>query len=208
MKYSISTLALILIAFLPRTSALASGGPLGIDHRVVQDDSGIWQRKYQSDLMTLMIGGEIAGALWQGGETRLGKTFWQSIDASVIGGVSAEAMKVAFSRERPAESDNPNKFFQGGGHRSFPSGEVTAASAIVTPFVAEYRQDHPSIYALELLPAYDMVARVKVWGHWQTDVLAGFALGTAAGIYAHSRQQPLILSALPHGFMVGLRKKF
>ena len=189
-------------------SVLAGGGPLGIDHRVKEDDHGIWQRQYQRDLMTLMIGGEIAGAAWEGGETRLGKTFWQSIDASVLGGVSTELMKVAFSRQRPSETDNPNKFFQGSGHRSFPSGEVTAASAIVTPFVAEYREDYPAIYALEILPTYDMIARVKVRGHWQSDVLAGFTLGTASGVYAHSRTQPLILSALPQGFMVGLRKKF
>lgn len=188
--------------------AFAGGGPLGIDHRVNEDDSGIWKRQYQRDLVEVMIVGEVAGAIWEGGETRLGKTFWQSIDASVIGGVSAEATKIAFSRERPSETDNPNKFFQGGGHRSFPSGEVTAVSAIVTPFVLEDRQDHPSVYALELLPAYDMVARVKVRGHWQSDVLAGFVLGTASGVYAHSRSQPLMLSALPHSFMVGLRKRF
>jgi len=199
---------LAITALLLCNTALAGGGPLGIDHRVPVDDSGIWQRKYQTGLMTLMIGGEIAGAMWEGGETRIGKTFWQSIDASVLGGASAEVLKVAFSRERPSTTDNPNKFFQGNGNRSFPSGEVTAASAIVTPFVAEYRADHPAVYALEILPAYDMVARVKVRGHWQSDVLAGFALGTGWGIYAHSRSQPLILSALPQGFMVGLRKKF
>ncbi len=190
------------------TFALAGGGPLGIDHRVNADDSGIWQRQYQLELIRVLIVGEIAGAVWEGGETRSGKTFWQSIDASVIGGVSAEAMKIAFSRERPANTDNPNKFFQGGGHRSFPSSEVTAVSAIVTPFVLEYRQDSPSVYALELFPVYDAVARVKVRGHWQSDVLAGFALGTASGMYARSRSQPLILSALPHGFTIGLRKRF
>jgi len=208
MKKISGLLAIAIIALVFSGPARAGGGPLGIDHRVTQDDSGIWQRKYQNNLMVLMIGGEIAGALWEGGETRLGRTFWQSIDASVLGGVSAEVLKVTFSRERPSETDNPNNFFSGGGHRSFPSGEVTAASAIVTPFVAEYRHDHPSVYALELLPAYDAVARVKVWGHWQTDVLAGFALGTGFGLYAHSREQPLILTALPDGFMVGLRKKF
>ena len=208
MKYLHTLAALAIIALLLCEPALAGGGPLGIDHRVAEDDSGIWQRKYQRDLMTLMIGGEIAGAVWEGGETRLGKTFWQSIDASALGGVSAEVLKAAFSRERPSTTDNPNKFFQGNGNRSFPSGEVTAASAIVTPFVLEYRADHPAVYALEVLPAYDMVARVKVRGHWQSDVLAGFALGTATGVYAHSRTQPLILSALPQGFMVGLRKKF
>lgn len=200
--------ALAVVALMLCDTALAGGGPLGIDHRVAEDNSGIWQRKYQQDLMALMIGGEIAGAVWEGGETRLGKTFWQSIDASVLGGASAEVLKVAFSRERPSTTDNPNKFFQGNGNRSFPSGEVTAASAIVTPFVLEYRTDHPSVYALEILPVYDMVARVKVRGHWQSDVLAGFALGTGWGIYAHSRPQPLILSALPQGVMVGLQKKF
>ena len=195
-------------AFLLCNTAWAGGGPLGIDHRVPEDDHGIWQRKYQRDLMTLMIGGEIAGAVWEGGETRLGRTFWQSIDASAGGGVSAEVLKVIFSRERPSDTDNPNKFFEGGGNRSFPSGEVTAASSIVTPFVLEYREDHPAVYALEILPVYDMVARVKVRGHWQTDVLAGFALGTGWGFYAHSLSQPFILSVLPHGFTVGLHKKF
>jgi hypothetical protein len=189
-------------------TALANGGPLGIDHRVTQDDSGIWQRKYQQGLMTLMIGGEIVGAAWEGGETRLGKTFWQSIDASVLGGLSAEVLKVVTSRKRPSETDNPKEWFKGDNHRSFPSGEVTTASSIVTPFVAEYREEHPSVYALEILPVYDMMARVKVWGHWQTDVLAGYALGTGWGMYAHGRSQPLILSALPQGFTVGLHKKF
>ncbi len=199
---------LALLSLLCSTFALAGGGPLGIDHHVNEDDSGIWKRQYQRDLIEVMIVGEIAGAIWEGGETRLGKTFWQSIDATVLGGATAEVLKVTFSRERPTETDNPNKFFQGGGHRSFPSGEVTAVSAIVTPFVLEYHQDSPSVYALELLPVYDMVARVKVRGHWQSDVLAGFALGIASGIYAHSQSQPMILTMLPQGFMVGLRKRF
>ena len=60
---------------------------------------------------------------------------------------------------------------------------MTVTSAIITPLVLEYRHDHPAIYALELLPLYDAVARVKVHGHWQSDVVAGFALGTAAGYF-------------------------
>lgn len=58
------------------------------------------------------------------------------------------------------------------------------------------------------MPAYDAIARVKVHAHWQTDALARFPLGTATGYLAHSRDSPVILSALPHGFMVGLRKHF
>ena len=67
---------------------------------------------------------------------------------------------------------------------------------------------YPAVYALELLPVYDAVARMKVQAHWQTDVLAGFAVGTAAGYYAHSRDEPFILNLLPHGFEVGVRYRW
>ena len=188
---------------------LCSGPSLaGIDHVVSRDDSGIWNRSVQQGLIYTLIGGEIAGALWEGGETRLGKTFWQAIDSSALGAVSSEAMKHIFTRSRPDQSPDPHLWFQGGGHYSFPSGEVTAAAAIVTPFVLEYGRDNPAVYALELLPTYQAIARVKVHAHWQTDVLAGFALGTGTGWLAHTRDSPVILSVLPHGFMVGLRKQF
>jgi len=188
---------------------LCSGPSLaGIDHVVSRDDSGIWNRSVQQGLIYTLIGGEIAGALWEGGETRLGKTFWQAIDSSALGAVSSEAMKHIFTRSRPDQSPDPHLWFQRGGHYSFPSGEVTAAAAIVTPFVLEYGRDNPAVYALELLPTYQAIARVKVHAHWQTDVLAGFALGTGTGWLAHTRDSPVILSVLPHGFMVGLRKQF
>jgi PAP2 superfamily protein len=180
----------------------------GIDHVVTYDNSGVWNRDIQQAVVYTLIGGEIAGALWEGGETRLGKTFWQSIDSSALGAISSEAMKHIFTRARPTQTSDPNEWFQGSGHYSFPSGEVTAVAAIVTPFVLEYGQDYPAVYALELLPAYQAIARVKVQAHWQTDVLAGFALGTGTGWLAHTRDSPVILGVLPHGFMVGLRATF
>jgi PAP2 superfamily protein len=180
----------------------------GIDHTVGEDNSGIWKRSNQQALMYALIGGEIAGAVWLGGEDRLGKTFWQAIDSSALGAVTSEAMKHIFTRSRPDQSSDPNLWFQGSNHYSFPSGEVTAGAAIVTPFVLEYGRDYPAVYALELLPAYQAIARVKVRAHWQTDVLAGFALGTGTGWLAHTRDSPVILSVLPHGFMVGLRAQF
>jgi len=180
----------------------------GIDHLVEFDDSGIWKRSNQTALINILIAGEVAGALWEGGDTRLGKTFWQSIDSSAIGALSSEALKHIFTRSRPAQSPDPNLWFQGHGHYSFPSGEVTAVTAIVSPFVFEYAHDHPAVYALELLPLYDAIARVKVHAHWQTDVLAGFALGTGTAYFAHTRESPIILGVLPHGFMLGLKVKF
>ena len=75
--------------------------------------------------------------------------------------------------------------------------------------VCEYRHDQPAVYALELLPIYDGIARVKVHGHWQSDVLFGFALGTTAGYFMHQRTQtPFVLNIMPHSIYVGLSKKF
>jgi undecaprenyl-diphosphatase len=180
----------------------------GFDHRVAVDDSGPWNRNLTKGLEYGLIAGEVAGAVWEGGDTRLGKTFWQAIDASLGGAVAAEAMKRVFSRERPSQTDDPNQWFKGGGHRSFPSGEVTLAASVVGPFVLEYGRDVPAVYALELLPLYDAVARVKQGSHWQTDVIAGWALGTGFAALARLPQTPLVLSVMPHAVFVGLRRSF
>ena len=184
----------------------------GIDHLVPYDDSGIWKRSNQEFVEYGLIAVEVGGALWEGGESRLGKTFWRSIDSSVAAGIVAQVMKVTFSRARPNDSGpggNPNLWFQGHGNQSFPSGEVTEVSSIVTPFMLEYGHDHPGVYALALLPVYDAIARVKVQAHWQTDVLAGFALGTGTAWLIHrSPNSPFILQVMPHGIYVGLKKSF
>jgi membrane-associated phospholipid phosphatase len=187
-------------------ASVSTGG--GIDHVVNFDQSGIWNRNIQKGLQYTLIGGEIAGALWLGGEERLGKTFWQAIDSSALGGISSEAMKHIFTRARPNQGGDPNKWFQGSGHYSFPSGEVTLVTAVVTPFMFEYARDNPAVYALALLPTYDAIARVKSQAHWQTDVLASAGLGTLTGYLAHSRESPFILGVLPNGFMVGIHAKF
>ena len=64
------------------------------------------------------------------------------------------------------------------------------------------------MWALEVLPAYDSMARMKVQGHWQTDVLAGWAIGTAFGMYAHYEPDPLFLSIVPGGVAMGLHVRF
>ncbi len=52
-------------------------------------------------------------------------------------------MKYAFSRARPHQRNNPYASYQGGGHESFPSGEVTLQASFVTPFIANYCRQHP-----------------------------------------------------------------
>jgi len=202
-------------ALLAAAASLLAAAPTcraGIDRLVPYDGSGIWARSNQEFVEYGLIAVTVGGALWEGGETRLGKTFWRSVDSSVAAGIVAQVMKVAFSRVRPRDSGpggNPNLWFQGGGNQSFPSGEVTEVSSIVTPFMLEYGHDHPGVYALALLPVYDAIARVKVQAHWQTDVLAGFALGTGTAWLIHrSPNSPFILKVMPHGIYVGIGKSF
>jgi hypothetical protein len=185
----------------------AGGGPLGIDSRVNRDDQGIWKRSNQTTLEKLIVGGVIAGSLWEGSDSRLGKTFWQSTDSMIVGSAGYLVLNNTLRRLRPSQADDPNQWFKSGGH-SFPSGEVTAISAAITPFVLEYGREGPLVYSLELLPLYDSIARVKSRAHWQTDVLAGWALGSAAGYAAHSRDQPFTVMVLPRGLTVGWKKQF
>lgn len=203
---AIMAFAALLMGLLSSTDVAAAGGPLGIDHRLPYDDSGIWKRSDQLFLAKAVIVTELGGALWLGGEDRLGQTYWRTVDASAATALSVELMKHAFGRERPSQTDDPNQWFKGG--QSFPSGEVALQASFVTPFIAEYSGDHPWVWGLEILPAYDAVARMKTQGHWQSDVLAAWAVGTAWGLYAHGQKTPFFLSLMPHGIVVGLHTTF
>lgn len=185
-----------------------AGGPFGIDHRVGHDVSGIWNPAGYRGVLAALSVGQLGLALWEGGDTRLGDTAWRGIDSELLGAVSAEGLKHLFSRERPAETNDPNGFFSGGSHHSFPSGEAAEAASLVTPYILEYGQDDPAIYGLLALPLWVGTGRIKAQAHWQSDVLAGWALGALTGWYAHDRESPLVLSVLPDGFFVGLKTRF
>lgn len=199
---------LLVCSLLIAPLAHAGGGPLGIDHKLHYDNSGIWKRSTQKDLAYATIITVIGGSFALGDQSKLGDTFWRSLDSLAVSGAGAQALKWTFQRKRPSQTDNPNDFFKGTQYQSFPSGEVAAISGAVTPFIVRYGQDHPAVYALALLPVYDAVARMKTHGHWQTDVLAGAALGVGVGIWASRRKSPLILGWLPGGFSVGYVHRF
>lgn len=199
----------LLLTLVAASGQVAAGGPLLIDHQVAYDNSGIWKRSYQKDLAVLAAAATIGGAVFLDSDSRLGRTFDQSMDAMLFTAATTTAMKYAFSRERPSQNSDPGDFFDGSGYGSFPSGEVGEISAVVTPFIAEYHGDHPAVYALALLPVYDAIARVKTHGHWQSDVLVGAAVGVGWGIYAHHRETPFVVSVLPGGgFLFGYHKAF
>ena len=199
------------VAFLAamRIHAGPAHGPFGIDYKLkMQDRNGIFSRSNQLDLEYGTVAAEAAGALFLGNHNRLGHTFWQAADASVFAGAAAQLLKFTFSRARPYQDRGPNAFFSGHGDQSFPSGEVTLQASFVTPFILDYRHRYPWIWAAELLPLYDAYGRLKSQGHWQSDVLAGWALGTAFGYWATQRRIPLLVEILPRGLSVGFYKRF
>jgi undecaprenyl-diphosphatase len=199
---------LLCLALLASTGAMAASGPLGIDHRLHYDNRGIWNRTDQNALVYGTVATVVGGALAFGDHDKLGDTFWRSVDALAVTAVASEGLKLTFQRERPSQTSDPNRWFAGSHAQSFPSGEVAAISAAVTPFMVNYGPDHPAVYALAVLPVYDAVARMKAHGHWQSDVLVGAALGTGVGLWAAHRNSPLIIGWLPGGFQVGFVHRF
>jgi undecaprenyl-diphosphatase len=189
-------------------AARAGGGLFGIDHELPLDQSGIWGRKEQVGLEYGVIGVEVLGSLWLGNDDPLGHTFWQSVDASVVSGLGAELLKRGFGRARPDQGADPNRWFKGSCCESFPSGEVTLQASFVTPFIANYAKSNPWIWSLEILPVYDAVARMKSQAHWQSDVIAAWALGTGIGYWATTRDTPVSVQILPHGLTVGYSTRF
>jgi undecaprenyl-diphosphatase len=85
---------------------------------------------------------------------------------------------------------------------------VTEQASFVTPFIINYFHDAPWVAALEILPAYDAIARLKSRAHWQSDVIAGWALGTGVGWWATTRETPVFVKILPRGITIGLSKRF
>ncbi len=191
------------LLFLASSPAIA-----GIDHELGYDKDGLYSQNFQTVLEASVIAAEVTGALWLGNDDPLGHTFWQTIDSSSIAGISSTVLKYAFSRARPYQGDNPNLWFQGSCCKSFPSGEVTLQASFVTPFIVNYSAQHPWIWALEILPVWDAYARLKSQAHWQTDVIAGWALGTGVGYWSTTRGTPLSVQILPGGLSVGFSKRF
>lgn len=200
--------SLVIALLLASSCAYGGSGPFGIDHELPLDQNGIWARNYQTGLEYGVVAVEAAGSLWFGNDNELGHTFWQTIDASTISGIGAVILKRGFGRARPSQGNDPNQWFKGSCCESFPSGEVTLQASFVTPFIVNYARQYPWIWSLEALPVYDAIARMKSHGHWQTDVIAGYALGSGVGYWATTRTTPISVQILPRGMSVGFSKRF
>jgi undecaprenyl-diphosphatase len=175
-----------------------------IDYRIEEESSSFWKAHYDIPAITAVMVVGLAG--YEGGKSRLGKTAWKSIDAAVLSTLLTTGFKHLTRRVRPYYTDNPNFWHEKG--RSFPSQHVSGLTALVTPFVLEYQEEYPLVHLLWALPAHQMIGRVKSQAHWQSDVLAGFALGVVSGLVAHHNDTPLLFSITPEALQVGFKHKF
>lgn len=209
-----ATLVLGILLLVPSPSYAAcsgdghTGGIFHLDRCDEYEATGIRSRKNQKLLDTVVLGGTLGVAMWEGTDSRLGRQAWQSLDSIVTAAVATEVMKRVFQRPRPSQSDDPDLWRQGKGHYSFPSGETATMAAFVTPIILNYRDEYPAVWGLTLLPLYMADARMGSQAHWTSDVLAGAAVGVAAGWFATKRQSPLILGLTKDGAFVGLRRRF
>jgi membrane-associated phospholipid phosphatase len=179
-----------------------------VDHRVGYDNSGAWNPDVYRSIATAVTVAQVGAALWEGSESRFGRTLWQGVDAQIIASVTAAVGKRIFTRVRPIDADNPCLWFEGDSNASFPSRESAGMAALVTPYILEYGSEQPAVYALALLPLYIGSARIKNQAHWQTDVLAGWTIGALSGWFAHRQDIPLMIQVLPDGFAVGFKTRF
>lgn len=147
-------------------------------------------------------------ALVEGTSSRIGKTSLKAVDSFLFSQTATEILKRTTNRKRPRYTDSPDEWFADYSDRSFPSGHVSSVTAVVTPYILEYRKDYPAVYLLALLPAHQMVGRVKAQAHWQSDVVVGALVGFLSGYYAHIRDYPITLYFDSDKVFTGIRYRF
>ncbi len=155
-------------------------------------------------LAAMFAGTFAVGAL---GDDRFIGTGLDMGEAVALSFVSVQALKFAFGRERPYQTDSKDRFGKGGS--SFPSGHVTAAFAAAQVLTDEIPADQWGwrvlVYGLAGTTAY---ARMHSNAHWLSDTVAGAALGIASGRFVANRsanrttQVSMSLAPMDHGALV------
>jgi hypothetical protein len=82
---------------------------VGIDHTVSEDNSGIWKRSNQQALVYTLIGGEIAGAVWLGGEDRLQAITRKARALRMIGALQWRATSAAANAAAASTPGTPTR---------------------------------------------------------------------------------------------------
>ena len=98
---------------------------------------------------------------------------------------TTEAMKYAWRRERPYESDGQGRFFNGG--KSFPSEHAAVAWSVAGVIAHEYPGTLPRLFVYGMASAVSL-SRIHAREHFASDVLIGSVMGYLIAQNVYSRR--------------------
>lgn len=137
---------------------------------------------------------------------------WDMVEAGGFATVTSYALKFAAGRERPDQTDDPNKWRKSGS--SFPSFHASAAFAIGTVLAESGNDDYRilrRVLGYGAIAGYTAFERLKHNSHWLSDDVAGAAIGAASAHFVLERdaergaaknESALSITPLPGGAMV------
>jgi membrane-associated phospholipid phosphatase len=138
---------------------------------------------------------------------------WNMVEAGGLSVVTSYALKFTAGRERPDQTDDPNRWRHGGS--SFPSLHAAAAFAIGSVLAESGNDDYRWLrrfLGYGAIAGYTAFERLKHNAHWLSDDVAGAALGGATAHFVLERdpqrrseresRSALSVTPLPGGAMV------
>ena len=152
---------------------------------------GIWARKYQTGIENgVMCGRDCRRALVR--QRRQAGTYLLAghrLDGSI--GCCRGADEIRVEPPTPLSRRRPECMVQRKILPKLSERQGDAPGGLCHALDRQLLQAGPWIWALEALPVYDAIARLKSQAHWQTDVIAGGLLGTGFGYWVTTRNTPL-----------------
>jgi hypothetical protein len=138
---------------------------------------------------------------------------WNMVEAAGLSVTSSYVLKFATGRERPNQTDDPNRWRKGGS--SFPSFHASAAFAVGAVLAESGNDDHRIMrrfLGYGAIAGFTAFERLKHNAHWLSDDVAGAALGGATAHFilerdaesqaARDRGSALSVTPLPGGAML------
>jgi membrane-associated phospholipid phosphatase len=113
---------------------------------------------------------------------------WNMVEAGGLSVTTAFALKYIGGRERPDQTDDPNKWFAGGS--SFPSLHAAAAFAVGSVLAESGNDDYRLVrrfLGYGAVAAFTAYERLKHNAHWLSDDVAGAEIGGATAHFVMER---------------------
>lgn len=116
---------------------------------------------------------------------------WEMVEAGGLSATTTLVLRFAGGRERPDQTDDPDKWRHGGS--SFPSLHTSAAFAVGAVLAESGNDDYRVIRRVlgyGAVACFTAFERLKHNAHWLSDDVAGAAIGGSTAHYILDRNKP------------------